>query len=163
MMEHFSKALIFLCILLFQLPASAEDKVTQELNAAWAEMSKAVAEGNIQRYRAAFHPDAVLVIGSKKISYTIDKAFERWQHDLAKTKSGQVITRVDFRFSHRFHDSETAYEIGMFHFSTVDKAGNRVDHYVELEALLKKHAGKWLMMMEYQKGSLTKADWQKLS
>lgn len=163
MRDHVAKALTLIFTLLFQLSAIADEQVTQELNATWAKMSKAVAEGDLASYRAAFHPDAILVLGDKKTSYTIEKAFQRWQHDFAKTKSGQVTTRVDFRFSHRFHDNETAYEIGMFYFSTVDKEGNRKDHYVELEALLKKHAGKWLMMMEYQKAASTKEYWQKLS
>ena len=62
MRDHVAKALTLIFTLLFQLSAIADEQVTQELNATWAKMSKAVAEGDLASYRAAFHPYAILLL-----------------------------------------------------------------------------------------------------
>jgi ketosteroid isomerase-like protein len=142
--------------------ALADDKIIAELDATWAEMSRIVAKGDYKNLQAAYHPDAIFVSGSAKKSYPIETAFKRWQQDFEDTKAGKIIAQVDFRMSERSHDQNTAHETGMYHYFSVDESGKRDDYYVQLEALFVKKSGKWLMMMEFQKSSSTKRQWQLL-
>ncbi|WP_156115806.1 hypothetical protein [Colwellia psychrerythraea] len=156
---------IYKFIVLFLLcinSALADDKTIVELDATWAEMSRIVAEGDFSGLKAAYHPDAIFVSGSAKTSYSMDKAFLRWQQDFADTKAGKILAQVDFRLSSRMHNQNSAHETGMYHYFSIDEAGKRNDYYVQLEALFVKKSGKWLMMMEFQKSSSTKMQWDLL-
>ncbi|MFK7911946.1 MAG: hypothetical protein AB8F34_15300 [Akkermansiaceae bacterium] len=145
--------------LLLTLCANADQK---ELDAYWAEVSRTVKEGDFQAYKATCHPGAVLVSGSKKESYPLSKALKRWKKEFDDTKAGTRKSSASFRFEKRFNDATTAFESGilLYEFSTDD--GKSGTEYVFLDALLVKQGGKWLIMMEYQKGAATKQDWEKL-
>ncbi len=162
MMDHILKLILFFSVFLVSSYGYTDDSVIAELDAVWAEMSRTVSQGDIHGYRATFHQDAVLVKGTTRTTYMIDKAFQRWQQDFIDTKAGRRITNVDFRFSKRFHDQNTAHETGMFYYYAIDEAGKREDHYVQLEALLVKKSGKWLMIMEFQKAASSKSEWDLL-
>jgi len=156
---------IYKFILLFLIginSALADEQITAELDATWAEMSRIVAEGDFHGLQAAYHPDAIFVSGIAKTSYSVDKAFLRWQQDFEDTKAGNMTAQVDFRLSERSHDTNSAHEIGMYHYFSIDESGKRNDYYVQLEALLVKKSGKWLMMMEFQKSLSSKAQWDLL-
>jgi len=156
---------IYKFILLFTIginSAVADDKIIAELDSTWTEMSRIVAEGDFAGLQAAYHPDAIFVSGSANKSYSMDKAFRRWQQDFADTKAGKMIAQVDFRLSVRSHDLNSAHETGMYHYFSIDESGKRNDYYVQLEALFVKKSGKWLMMMEFQKSPSTKAQWDLL-
>jgi hypothetical protein len=154
MMKH-----ILLLLVLSSLSLRADLK---GLDAYWAEVARAVKEGDFQAYKATCHPGAVLVSGSKKESYPLTKALARWKKEFDDTKAGSRKSSASFRFEKRFHDATTAMESGilLYEFSTDD--GKSGTEYVFLDALLVKEDGKWLIMMEYQKGPATKADWEKL-
>ncbi len=160
MIKNISK--IILLLLICMNCAAADDKITAELDATWTEMSRIVAQGDYKGLQAAYHPDAVFVSGSAKTSYSIEKAFLRWQQDFADTKAGKMIAQVDFRLSERSHDTNSAHETGMYHYYSIDETGKRNDYYVQLEALFVKKSGKWLMMMEFQKSPSTKTQWDLL-
>jgi len=159
------KETIYKFVLLFLIGINtvwADDKTIAELDATWADMSRIVAQGDFNGLQAAYHPDAIFVSGSSKTSYSMEKAFLRWQQGFADTKAGKIIAQVDFRLSERIHNQNSAYETGMYHYSSVDETGKRDDYYVQLEALFVKKSDKWLMMMEFQKSSSTKAQWDLL-
>lgn len=159
-MEYLFK--IALLIGVFSHSAWADDHIVKELNAVWAEMSRTVKTGDLPGYRATFHPDAVLVKGKEKTTYSIDTAFNRWQKAFQETRQGKRTASVDFRFSSRLHNSNTAHETGMFYYITYDEAGVKEEHYMELEALVIKKSGKWQVMMEYQVSPSSKAQWERL-
>jgi hypothetical protein len=159
----------YLLLLLLFLPLSlhAEVKETDaglkaELDAYWAEISRAVKTGDFEAYKATCHPEAVLVSGNKKQSYPLAKALVRWKKEFDDTKSGDRKSSAKFRFSHRYHDATTAHETGMLLYEFSTKDGKAGKEYVFLEALLVKREGKWLIMMEYQKATGTVDDWEKL-
>ncbi|MFT5883203.1 MAG: hypothetical protein ACI9FG_001716, partial [Crocinitomicaceae bacterium] len=84
----------YLLLLLLFLPLSlhAEVKETDaglkaELDAYWAEISRAVKTGDFEAYKATCHPEAVLVSGNKKQSYPLAKALVRWKKEFDDTKS----------------------------------------------------------------------------
>ncbi len=154
-----TKHLLFLFLF---LPLSLHAEV-KELDAYWAEVSRAVKTGDFQAYKATCHPEAVLVTGTKKQSYPLANALVRWKKEFDDTKSGDRKSSAKFRFSHRYHDGTTAHETGMLLYEFSTKDGKSGKEYVFLEALLVKREGKWLIMMEYQKAVGTVEDWEKLN
>lgn len=134
-----------------------------ELDAYWKEVSRAVNSGDFPAYKATFHEKAVLVAGSKKASYPIAQALNRWKTEFDDTKAGDIEASVDFRFAHRYGDTQTAHESGIFLYTQKKKDAAPSAEYYAFEALLVKENGKWLMMMEYQIKPMTKEDWDKLA
>ena len=154
-------ATLFLLISLTSL-AFADDKIIAELDATWAQLAKTVAEGDFEGYKKGYHGDAILVSGLSKNSYPIAGALSGWKQGFIDTKAGKMTAAVDFHFTQRLHDKTTAHETGMFRYYTVDKQGKRSEFIAHMNALLIKKEGKWLIMMEYQKSQMTRAEWDAL-
>jgi ketosteroid isomerase-like protein len=134
-----------------------------ELDAYWKEASRAVNQGDFPAYKATFHEKAVFVTGAKRASYPIGQALNRWKTEFDDTKAGNIEASVEFRFAHRYGDTQTAHESGIFLYTQKKKDAEPVAEYYAFEALLVKENGKWLMMMEYQIKPMTKQDWEKLA
>lgn len=149
-------------LLILLLPLCARADVKKELDAYWLEVARAVKEGDFAAYKATCHPGAVLVSGSKKVSYPLSKALARWKKEFDDTQAGTRKSSASFRFEKRFHDATTAFESGILLYEFSTDGGDSGKEYIYLDALLVKEDGKWLIMMEYQKGPATKEDWEKL-
>ena len=132
------------------------------LDAYWAEVSRAVGTGDFEAYRATCHPEGILVSGNKKTSQPLTVALARWKQDFTNTKSGKVKGSVEFRLSQRFGDETTAHETGIFCYTAQPAGGEAKKKYIHLEALLVKKQDGWKILMEYQKSSATKAEWDAL-
>lgn len=138
---------------------SAEpDAATAELDAFWAEVSRTVAEGDLDGYAATYHPDAVLVSEARETSYPIASALNGWEQGFIDTSAGKMRASVDFRFTRRLNDETTAHETGIFHYSAKPEEGEATDSYIHFEALLVRKDG-WKMLMEYQKAPATMDEW----
>jgi hypothetical protein len=165
-MKTLSIHLTFLLVLLSNLQMTfAEDAgqaMQAELDAYWAEVSRAVREGDFDGYKATCHEKGVLVTGSQKTSYPLSKALARWKKDFDATKAGKIKARVEFRFSQRFGDKTTAHETGIFLYSYTDPEGKKQD-YIHFQALLLKGRDGWEIMMEYQKSKATQDEWDALA
>jgi len=131
---------------------------TAELDAFWAEVARTVSAGDFSGYAATYHPDAILVSEAKSTSYPIASALSGWEQGFLDTRAGNVVAKVEFRFTVRLHDQTTAHEVGIFHYSAVPVEGDATDQYVHFEALLVKKDG-WKMMMEYQQSPATEDEW----
>ena len=147
-----------LMLMVSQAAFATDDASLSELDAFWAEVSRTVAEGDFEGYKASYHEDAILVSGPSKTSYLIEQAFDRWEQGFTDTKAGKMEASVEFRFTQRFNDADTAHETGMFYYSTKAETGERTDSYAHFETLLIKKNG-WKIMMEYQKSAATQAQW----
>ncbi|MEM7011982.1 MAG: DUF4440 domain-containing protein [Verrucomicrobiota bacterium] len=134
-----------------------------ELDAYWAEVSRAVREGDFEAYRATCHPEAVLVSGKSKTSYPLTKALARWKVEFDATKAGDMKADVEFRFSQRFGDAETAHETGIFLYSATNAEGKATAEHIHFRALLVKKEDGWKILMEYQKSAATKEEWDALA
>ena len=144
--------------------AAQEEKARLvELDAYWAEVSRAVREGDFEGYKATCHEKGVLVSGTKKTSYPLSEALIRWEKDFTATKAGEIKAKVEFRFSQRFGDETTAHETGIFLYSFTDAEGRWKQEHVHFQALLLKGKDGWKIMMEYQKSKATKAEWDALT
>lgn len=133
-----------------------------ELDVYWAEVSRAVTEGDFEGYSATCHDQGVLVSGSKKISQPLAKALARWKQDFLDTRAGKVKANVEFRFSERLGDATTAHETGIFRYTSQAPGGPPKAEYIHLEALLVKKPDGWKILMENQKGLASEADWEAL-
>jgi ketosteroid isomerase-like protein len=133
-----------------------------ELNKYWAEVARAVSEGDFEGYTATCHKEGVLVSGVKKQSEPLSDALKRWEKDFAATKSGKLMATVEFRFSQRLGDNTTAHETGIFRYSTANAEGNRQDEYIHFEGLLVKQDGQWKILMENQKSKASLDEWKAL-
>lgn len=144
-------------------PLTPGDQVRlQELDAYWAEVSRAVNEGDFEGYKATCHDEGVLVSGINRRSQPLSDALVGWEKDFTATKAGQNKASVEFRFSQRLGDSTTAHETGIFLYSTVAVDGERNDAHIHFEGLLVKQSGKWLILMEYQESVASQEQWQAL-
>jgi Domain of Unknown Function (DUF1080) len=141
----------------------ADVERTKELDAYWAEVSRAVNEGDFEAYSATCHPGAVLVSGTKKVSYPMAQALARWKKEFDDTKAGTMKASVTFRFSHRYGDATTAHEEGVFLYTQAVEGEKPKEEYIGFESLLVKEEGKWKILMEYQKVVVTRADWDALA
>ncbi len=133
----------------------------RELDAYWAEVSRAVGKGDFEGYKATCHESGVLVTGIKNTSQPLAAALVRWKPEFDDTKAGKMKASVTFRFSKRLGDADTAHETGIFFYTSESAAGKRAE-YIHLEALLIKQQGKWKTLMEYQKAKATKEEWDRL-
>jgi hypothetical protein len=133
-----------------------------ELDAYWKEVSRAVKEGDFIAYQGTCHPKGVLVAGGKKACYPLAQALNRWKTEFTDTKAGDIEASVEFRFSHRYGDTQTAHESGVFLYTQRKKDAEPVQEYIAFESLLVKEDGKWLAMMEYQIKAVTKEEWDKI-
>jgi len=134
----------------------------KELDAYWAEVSRAVNEGDFEAYKATCHEKAVLVSGTKNVSYPLAQALARWKTEFDDTKAGKMQASVEFRFGNRYGDATTAYESGVFLYTQKIEGAEPKPEYIGLEALLVKEGDDWKIMMEYQKEVLSIADWEAL-
>ncbi|XWN38608.1 MAG: nuclear transport factor 2 family protein [Balneola sp.] len=134
----------------------------QELDQFWDEASRTVKEGDFKGYSDTFHSDAVLVNGISENSYPIAEALEGWKKGFEDTKAGKMKASVEFRFSKRFHSETTAYETGMFKYSSQQEGAQESTVYIHLEALLIKADRKWKILMEHQVSVGTKEQWNSL-
>lgn len=126
----------------------------------WAPVSASVANDDIVAMGKTYHPDAILVMrsGTRRIS----EALAGWGRDMVANKAKGITATVEFRFSQRQDDAETAFETGMFKYTTTDKAGVSTPRYIRMEALLVKTGGKWRMIMERQLEAADDAAWNAL-
>lgn len=144
-------------------PLAPEDQVRlQELDAYWAEVSRAVKAGDFEGYKATCHDEGVLVSGVNSKSQPLSEALAGWKDGFAVTKAGENQASVEFRFSQRLGDSTTAHETGIFLYATVAADGERNEQPIHFEGLLVKREGKWLILMEYQKSVASQEEWRAL-
>jgi ketosteroid isomerase-like protein len=126
----------------------------------WAPISASVVNKDIAAMGRVYHPDAVVV--SNNGTQTIRSTLVRWGEGMVADKAKGLRATVEFRFSKRQDDGETAFEVGVFKYTSIDKAGVSTPRYVQLEALLVKRQGKWVFLMERQLDTVTEAVWNSL-
>lgn len=126
----------------------------------WTVIIDTVLKDDIVRMGATYTADAVLVTptGTQPIKAALDK----WGRDMVANKAKGTHATVNFRFTQRLDGETTAFERGVFNYTTIDKDGKRTPGYYPFEELLIKTGGKWRIVMERQFAAVTAADWAKL-
>jgi hypothetical protein len=135
---------------------------TNELNAFWIEAERQVREGDFEAYSNSFHYDAILVNGISKNSIPIKEALDGWEKGFEDTIQGQMEASVEFRFSETLLGTASAYQKGIFHYTSEYIGQSQVSVFIHFEVLLTKSNGIWEILMEYQKDYATIEDWNSL-
>lgn len=139
--------------------ATAQELSTSlELDLFWAEVARTVREGDFESYRKTYHPDAIVVSNLSNSSEPIAEALANWESGFTQTREGKNSVSLEFRFTHRIHDTSTAHETGIFRYASTAKEGQTSVTYMHFEALLIKQGG-WKTLMEYQTGLATPEEW----
>jgi ketosteroid isomerase-like protein len=149
-------------LLLFAGEEGPERLRLQQLDAYWAQVSRAVNTGDFAAYKATCDPEGVLVSGVKKTSTPLAEALQRWKKDFDATRSGSMKASVEFKFSQRLNDATTAHETGIFLYTATGPDGKQTRAYIHFEALLLKRDDGWKIVMEYQKANATEAEFKAL-
>ena len=143
-----------------QPPSVSE--LTAELDAFWAEVSRTVQEGDFEGYAALYHEDAIMVNANSGSTYPIGNALEIWKPGFDDTKAGRMAASVEFRFSKRMIDENTAFETGIFRYVAQPDGEEAQVSLIHFDALsIKKESG-WVMMMEHQITQATQQEWEAL-
>ena len=139
------------------------DNRIEELNRYWAALGRTAKEGDFDGMKALYHEDAVMVKTDTTIA--ISDAFKfRWKKEIMQVKNGERANTVDFRYSKRIGNDITAFETGIFHYTSIETStGNSLgDSYTHFESLLVKVNDQWVALMEYQKTEATEEEWNSL-
>lgn len=147
--------------LLAPLATLAEEASSTEIDAQiWHVISRTVAEHDIEGMAAVYHSEAVLVHGKGTVPIATQLA--SWGEDMEQMRTAGTSARVSFRFGTRQDDEQSAFETGIFRYSTTDASGAETASYVGLETLLIKKDGAWLIVMERQLGAVDESAWNAL-
>ena len=126
----------------------------------WMVLVESVRNDNIAQMASAYAPDAVLVTPNS--TRAMRDALAGWGRDMVANKAKGTAARVEFRFSRRLDGATTAFESGIFNYTTIDRAGVAKPGLYPFEELLVKKDGHWQILMERQFAAATQADWDKL-
>ena len=153
-------SVLLIALLVTPLHAQANPNSAAIDRDVWGPVAASVRNDDIVAMGKTYHPDAILVMrtGTRRIS----DALAGWGKDMVTNKGKGITATVEFRFSQRQDDAETAFETGMFKYATRDKAGVSTPRYIKMEALLVKTGGKWKMIMEHQLEAVDEAAWNAL-
>ncbi len=150
-------AAVALCLASMRATAQSSAAIDRDV---WAPVAASVANGDIVAMGRVYHPQAVLV--SRNGTQTIREALVGWGQGIEADKKSGTTATVEFRFSTRQDNGETAFETGIFKYTVIAPNGTKTPSYTRLETLIVRHDGKWRILMERQLDAVTEAEWNAL-
>jgi hypothetical protein len=146
--------------LVFSFSVTAQQQKQYATDSLYRTIIETVQEVDFERMGNTYHGDAVIVTSKK--STPIKSVLKRWKKEGEQLQKDGGFARVKFRFLNRIVNEATAFESGIFRYSTVDKLGAETVFYGHFEDLNIKKEGKWLTMMEHQTKTATEKEWNAL-
>jgi hypothetical protein len=145
-----------------QSPAAVPSAVsTAEIDRdVWLPLVESVKTDDIALMSSTYAPHAVLV--TPRTTQAMRDALAGWGRDMVTNTAKGTRARVEFRFSRRMDGATTAFETGIFNYTTIDSAGVEKPGLYPFEELLAKIDGHWRILMERQFPATTQAEWDKL-
>jgi ketosteroid isomerase-like protein len=147
----------------FNITLDDSDNRLIELDNYWESLAKTASEGDFEGMKSLYHEDAVVV--KSDTTFAVSEAFRvRWKDEIMEVNQGLRINTLDFRFSKRIGDQNTAFEKGIFHYTSIESTTDSVltDTYVHFETLLVKVNNRWVALMENQQQVATIEEWRRL-
>lgn len=123
----------------------------------WKPVAASVSDADIVAMGRVYHPDAVLV--SSAGTRLISRVLPEWGKDIDANSARGARATVEFRFTSRQSDAESAFETGVFKYTVIEKDGTSTPSYRRLECLMVKREGKWRIVMERQLDAVDEATW----
>lgn len=148
-------------IFFFVYSTALSDEATRitELDKFWSHVSGTVKTGDFEAYRAAHHPDGVLLNDGR--SSSMESAHKGFQSGFEHTAAGAVKAGIEFRWSHRSGSTDTAWEKGAFRYWS-KAGGTDYVQYTSFETVLVKGKAGWQLLFQNQEKALTKEQWDAL-
>ncbi len=142
-------------------PQPANPAILKAIDAdVWLPYSKAFAEGKPADYIALHSKSLLRVMGDLKYVDPYD-GFARNMTEMFDTlKKQNTKVSIQFRFTERIANQDTASERGVYEFTLTDAKGKVTRNYSRFHNFLKKEGGKWKIVMDYdsgEKGTVTEA------
>lgn len=155
-------------VFLFALSSLAlgdEEARRASLDEFWSDVSEAVKSGDFEAYRAAHHPDGVLVMNGQ--SLTLESAHKGFQSGFEHTASGVVEAGIEFRWTHRSGGTGTAVEKGGFKYwsranAEAPAGGSDYTQFTRIEVILVEGEMGWRILVQTQGEALTREQWDAL-
>ena len=122
----------------------------QALDNYWAALAQTAKEGDFEGMKSLYHEDAVVV--KLDTTFATSDAFKyRWKKEIMEVKEGKRANALEFRFSKRIGNEKTAFEKGIYHYTSVETSTGKTlgDSYIHFETLLVKVNGQWQVFVEY--------------
>jgi len=142
-------------------PAGASGAAAAIDEQVWSAISASVVNQDIDAMAATYHPDAVVVTPGRTIPARTQ--LPQWGKDMETAKARGETATVEFRFTKRVDNIDTAFETGMFKYTVVDSAGKATSYHIPMEALLVRLNGRWVVVMEHQFATVSAQDWDALT
>ena len=160
---------IFLSAILLSKMSLAQNSKTKDTeiiseidNELWKPLIKSVYDADYTLHESCYHPAAVMVFEMNNKSSSGKEWLEgRVKPGFAERKGQPKTTYLKMRFDKRINNEVTAFETGIFLFSSI-KDGVRNTSYIHFEFLMTKENGKWELLMENQRKRGTLEDWESL-
>jgi len=143
-----------------QQPAPGAASTLEIDREVWTPIVESVRNADIAQMGSTYAADAVLV--TPRTTQAIRDALAGWGRDMVTAKTNGSTARVEFRFSRRQDGASTAFEMGIFKYTVIDRSGVAKPGFYPFEELLVKQDGHWRILMERQFAAVTEADWDKL-
>ena len=135
-----------LCVLAMGVAAPSAvqgQDIRSELDALWERVVQSVRTGDPDLYLSTYHPDAIFVSARRGISRTVVADVEANRDAWRATAEGRADRDLEFRFTRRIHDGNSAHETGLFRYTSVE-GGTRSVATIHFTAALVKVDGEWL-------------------
>ena len=159
--KNMKHLLTFILLSLFFFSSYLYAEQEKETDQLYRALITSVSNADFKLMASTYHPDAVLVSSSK--TSPIKSALIRWKKDgLAHKNSGGKAT-LEFRFSKRLINENTAHESGIYRYRTISNKGEEKAFLVHFEDVHIKKAGQWFTLIEHQKKSASKSEWDALA
>lgn len=131
-------------------PKSADAATLKAIdNDVWIPFAKAYTELNADAYIALNSKSVVRVLGDLKFIEPHDSFVKSTREMFDGLKKNKGKLSINWRFSERIHSADTASERGIYEFILTDAAGKQRKSYSRFHVILKKEAGKWKIVTDY--------------
>lgn len=154
----FAAALLLVPVLAFaQRPPSAPQPANPTLLKAidadvWVPYSKAFAEGKANDYIGLHSKSLLRVMGDLKYVDPYEGFTRNMTEMFDNLKKQNVRVSIQFRFTERIANQDTASERGVYEFVMTDAKGKVTKNYSRFHNFLRKEGGKWKIVMDYDNG-----------
>lgn len=145
-------------------PVPADPAILKAIdNDVWIPFSKAYAEMKAEPYLALHSKSLIRVLGDLHYVEPVDSFTKNMKGMFENLTKQKAKVSINFRFTERITGSDSASERGVYEFLITSPAGRTDKIYSRFHTFLKKEAGKWKIVMDYdsgEKGAVTEATYK---
>lgn len=131
-------------------PKSADPAVLKAIDAdLWIPFAKAYSTLDADAYIALNSKSVVRILGDLKYIEPYDSFVKSTKGMFDNLKKEKAKLAINWRFTERIHSTDTAAERGIYEFILTDATGKQRKSYSRFHVILKKEAGKWKIVTDY--------------